>query len=102
MSAEGTTKDAEGDVGMQCHAPTTSTASQDEYHPERLVYDTDANRHLVGNRRYFVDFRSLTSTERKKETVNGYNGSIAPTGVGIIYLWVIVDGVQVTVRLEYV
>ena len=85
---------------MQCHAPTTSTASQDDYHPESWVYDTGANRNLVGDRRYFVEFRSLTSTERKKETVNGYNGSIAPTGVGVIDLWVTVDGVQVTVRLE--
>ncbi|KAG3120667.1 hypothetical protein PI125_g1003 [Phytophthora idaei] len=72
------------------------------YRPEAWVYDCGANRHLVGDKRYFVEYRSLTAAEREKETVQGYNGTSAPIGIGTIDLWVVVNGGHVALRLEQV
>ncbi|KAG3035816.1 hypothetical protein PC121_g363 [Phytophthora cactorum] len=72
------------------------------YRPEAWVYDCGANRHLAGDKRYFVEYRSLTAAEREKETVQGYNGTSAPIGIGTIDLWVVVNGGHVALRLEQV
>ncbi|KAG3102902.1 hypothetical protein PI125_g13994 [Phytophthora idaei] len=72
------------------------------FRPEAWVYDCGANRHLVGDKRYFVEYRSLTAAEREKETVQGYNTTSAPIGIDTIDLWVEVNGGHVALRLEQV
>ena len=81
---------------MQCLEPTFLTKSQEGYQPEDWVFDTDAYRHLVGDKRSFV----RNPNERKKETMHGYNGTTAPIGVGIIDLYVHINGGYVAVQLK--
>ena len=70
------------------------------YQPESWVCDTSADRHVVGDKRYFVKFRNLTYTECRKETVNRYNSTTAPIGVVTIDLLLAMEGGQVEIRLE--
>ncbi|KAG3146513.1 hypothetical protein PI126_g13296 [Phytophthora idaei] len=101
---------AEGMAGVD-DSSNRSTASRrtsqkkktkPSFRPEAWVYDCGANRHLVGDKRYFVEYRSLTAAEREKETVQGYNTTSAPIGIDTIDLWVEVNGGHVALRLEQV
>ncbi|KAE9258033.1 hypothetical protein PF002_g511 [Phytophthora fragariae] len=71
-----------------------------EYHPELWVLDSGANRHLVGDRRYFVNYRKLTVEERRTATVHGHSGKSSPVSVGSIDLWVVVNGWHVALRVD--
>ena len=72
-SAKDTPQKAEGAIRTQCNVTTSPILAelQDGYQPKSWVYDTGANRHLVGDKRYFVEFQNRTELERKKETVKG-------------------------------
>ena len=47
-----------------------------KYSPELWVFDCIANRHLVGDNKYFVKYRNLSESEMKRETVHGYKESV--------------------------
>ncbi|GMF32336.1 unnamed protein product [Phytophthora fragariaefolia] len=72
------------------------------YNAEQWIFDNGANRHLVGDKRYFVNYHELTPEEREKATVYGYNGESSPVGTGSIDLWVSVDGEPVVLRVDNV
>ncbi|GMF26134.1 unnamed protein product [Phytophthora fragariaefolia] len=72
------------------------------YNAEQWVFDNGANRHLVGDKRYFVNYHELTTEEREKATVYGYNGECSPVDTGSIDLWVSVDGEPVVLRVDNV
>ncbi|KAE9358918.1 hypothetical protein PR003_g1031 [Phytophthora rubi] len=88
--------------GTSSHRGSTQKKPKGTYRPEAWVFDCGANRHLVGDKRYFVEYRSLSGAEKKKETVQCYNGTSAPVGVATIDLWVVVNGGHVALRLEQV
>ncbi|KAG2993588.1 hypothetical protein PC128_g19798 [Phytophthora cactorum] len=70
------------------------------YQPEFWVFDNGANQHLVGDKRYFVNYRELTREESAKATGHGCNGQRSPVGVGSIDLWVNVEGSPVAMRVD--
>lgn len=74
------------------------------YRPESWVFDCAANRHLVGDKRYFVfaKYRNLSAKKRQKHEVRGYSGKTVPVGVGDVDLLVQVSRGAVRLRLENV
>jgi hypothetical protein len=70
------------------------------YKPGKWVFDNGATQHLVGDKRYFVNYRDLSPQEREKAKVHGYNGTSSPLGIGAIDLWVLVDGSSVVLRIQ--
>ncbi|POM74447.1 Gag-pol Polyprotein [Phytophthora palmivora] len=72
------------------------------YEANQWISDNGANRHLVGDKRYFVNYHKLTPEERENATVYGYNGERSPIGIGAIDLWVSVDGEPVVLRGDQV
>jgi hypothetical protein len=70
------------------------------YKPGKWVFDNGATQHLVGDKRYFVNYRDLSPQEREKAKVHGYNGTSSPLGIGAIDLWVLGDGSPVVLRIQ--
>ncbi|KAG3164593.1 hypothetical protein PI124_g8337 [Phytophthora idaei] len=80
--------------------PPSTHAVMPTYQPEVWVFDNGANQHVVGDKRYFVNYRELTREESAKATGHGYNGQRSPVGVGSIDLWVNVEGSPVAMRVD--
>ncbi|KAG4052990.1 hypothetical protein PC123_g11855 [Phytophthora cactorum] len=68
--------------------PPSTYAVKPTYQPDLWGFDNGANQHLVGDKRYFVNYRELTREESAKATVHGYNDQRSPVGVGSIDMWV--------------
>ncbi|KAF4031240.1 gag-polypeptide of LTR copia-type [Phytophthora infestans] len=73
-----------------------------EYQPETWVFDNGATQHLVGDKRYFFNYRDLTLAKQDRATVHGYNGKSTPIGIGSIDLWINVNDNPVVLRVENV
>lgn len=80
---------------------TKEPRTKEEVHPYEVgtwCFDSACNRHIVGDKRYFVNYRELDESE--KFPICSHNGVTEPEGVGTVEVWWKVLGKTVSVCLD--